>query len=72
MFQKENQIPRKQGAFYQLNLNKNNGPFLSKDIMFTNPRSTTLITNPDILREHQKVAETLIRLQKTVEMRSCE
>jgi len=40
--------------------------------MFTNPRSTTLITNPDILREHQKIAETLTRLQRTVEMRTCE
>lgn len=45
-------VPKKQGTFYQLNLGKfiynkgkNNGPFLSKDIMFSNKKSMTLLTN---------------------------
>lgn len=49
MFKKENRIPSKQGIFYQLPLNKNNGPYLSKDIMYNNPKSNALLTNPDIL-----------------------
>lgn len=44
MLKKENWPPIKQGAFYQLNLNKNGGPFLSKDIMGNNPISNNLLT----------------------------
>ncbi len=50
MLKKENQVPNKQGVFYQLNLNKNNGPFLSKDIMYNNPKSNNLITHHPILQ----------------------
>ena len=49
MSQKENTIPLKQGVFYQLNLSKNNGPFLSKDIMYSNHKSNNLLTNHGIL-----------------------
>ena len=49
MFKKENRPPTKQGVFYQLNLNKNNGPFLSKDIMYSNHKSNNLLTNDDLL-----------------------
>ena len=44
MIKKENWPPIKQGVFYQLNLNKNSGPFLSKDIMNNNPISNNLLT----------------------------
>jgi len=62
MLKKENQPPTKQGVFYQLNLNKNNGPYLSKDIMYNNTRSNTLLTTPAILNEHKKMVETLNQL----------
>ena len=45
MPKKENWVPIKQGAFYQLSLNKNSGPFLSKDIMGNNPVSNNLLTS---------------------------
>jgi len=62
MLKKENQPPTKQGVFYQLNLNKNNGPYLSKDIMYNNTRSNPLLTTPAILNEHKKMVETLNQL----------
>lgn len=58
----------KQGVFYELNLNKNNGPYLSKDIMYNNPRSNNLLTNHTILNEHKKMVETLTQLEKTAKM----
>ena len=42
-FKKENVAPMKQGVFYQLSLSKNNGPFLSNDIMYNNPKSNALL-----------------------------
>jgi hypothetical protein len=50
IFKKENLPPIKQGVFYELNLNKNNGPYLSKDIMYNNPKSNHLLTNQSILK----------------------
>ena len=50
IFKKENLPPVKQGVFYELNLNKNNGPYLSKDISFNNPKSSQLLTNKTILK----------------------
>jgi len=44
MIKKENLPPIKQGVFYQLNINKNSGPFLPKDIMHDNPKSNMLLT----------------------------
>eukprot|EP01016_Furgasonia_blochmanni_P020513 TRINITY_DN2287_c0_g3_i2.p1 TRINITY_DN2287_c0_g3~~TRINITY_DN2287_c0_g3_i2.p1 ORF type:complete len:286 (-),score=66.35 TRINITY_DN2287_c0_g3_i2:111-968(-) len=35
--------PQKQGTQYSLNLGQNNGPFLPKDVMITNPRSIQLL-----------------------------
>lgn len=68
MFKKENLPPVKQGVFYELNLSKNNGPYLSKDIMYNNPRSNNLLTNTAILNEHKKMVETLTQLDKTAKM----
>lgn len=68
MFKKENHPPTKQGVFYELNLSKNNGPYLSKDIMYNNPRSNNLLTNTAILNEHKKMVETLTQLDKTAKM----
>jgi hypothetical protein len=59
---KENLAPVKQGVFYQLSLNKNNGPFLSKDIMYNNLKSNALLPSPSLLHEHRKMAETLSQL----------
>ena len=66
MFKKENRVPTKQGVFYQLNLNKNSGPFLSKDIMYSNHKSNNLLTNHDLLSQHKMMAETLNNLEKTI------
>lgn len=68
MLKKENLPPIKQGVFYQLNLNKNSGPFLAKDIMFNNPKSNMLLTNHEMHHEHQKMMETLSHLEKTGKM----
>ena len=50
MNRKENQPPTKQGIFYELNLTKNDGPYLCKDIMYNNPKSNNLLLNSCILR----------------------
>jgi hypothetical protein len=52
---KENVAPVRQGVFYQLSLSKNDGPFLSKDIMYNNPKSNALLPSP-ALHEHRKMA----------------
>jgi hypothetical protein len=64
MFKKENITLTKQGPFYQLNLNKNSGPFLAKDIMFNNPKSNALLTNQHILKEHLTRVKTMTDLKK--------
>ena len=59
---KENSMPillNKQGIFYQIPLGKNNGPFLSKDIMHSNPKSISLLTGSEILRFHTSMVNTL-------------
>ena len=45
---KENR-PTKQGGIYSLDLGKNNGPFLPKDIMFNNPKSVQLLVGAEVL-----------------------
>ena len=55
----------KQGVFYQLPLSKNSGPFLSKDIMYNNRKSNTLLANTTILAEHRNMVATLDHLTKT-------
>lgn len=67
---KENLPPVKQGVFYQLSLNKNNGPFLSKDIMYNNPKSNTLLPSASLLQQHQKMAETLSQLERNAKMQT--
>lgn len=57
MFRKENTPPTKQGIFYHLNLNKNSGPFLPKDIMYSNPISNNLLTTQTRLEDHKKMTE---------------
>ena len=67
LFSKENKSTRpvKQGVFYQLPLSKNSGPFLSKDIMYNNRKSNTLLANTSILAEHKNMVATLDHLTKT-------
>ena len=67
-YKKENVPPAKQGVFYQLSLSKNNGPFLSKDIMYSNPKSNTLLSTPSALSKHKKMVETLTQLERTAKM----
>jgi hypothetical protein len=45
---KENR-PIKQGGIYSLDLGKNNGPFLPKDIMFNNPKSVQLLVGAEVV-----------------------
>jgi hypothetical protein len=59
MFQKENQPPARQGVMYQLNLDKEQGPFLSKDIMHSNPRSITLLAGSQIMKSFTSLNQTL-------------
>jgi len=49
----------KQGVFYQIPLGKENGPFLSKDIMHNNPKSISLLTGTEILKSHTSMVNTL-------------
>jgi hypothetical protein len=67
MLKKENRPPGKQGVFYQLNLNQNNGPFLTKDIMHNNHKSNHLLTQGSAFRIHQSLVSTLSQLGKTTE-----
>lgn len=74
---KENHNPTKQGAFYELNLGififdklgKNNGPFLSKDIMFNNRKSMGLLTNLQILKSHETMVTTMNNMQQSNKMK---
>jgi hypothetical protein len=50
MYGKENRTPTKQGILYELSLGKNNGPYLIKDIMQTNPKSISLLAGVNIMR----------------------
>jgi hypothetical protein len=50
MFEKENKQPCRQGVLYELNLGKDNGPYLSKDIMFSNPKSIALLAGSQIVK----------------------
>ncbi len=45
-------------------IGKNNGPFLSKDIMYNNRQSMTLLTNKQILRSHETMVNTMKNLDK--------
>lgn len=59
MFQKENNPPAKQGVMYQLNLDKEQGPYLNKDIMHSNPRSITLLAGSHIMNSFTSLNQTL-------------
>lgn len=63
MIKKENWPPIKQGVFYQLNLSKNSGPFLSKDIMNNNPISNNLLTCKEKIHQFKKMSQTLSTVQ---------
>ncbi len=63
MFRKENTPPSKQGIFYHLNLNKNSGPFLPKDIMYSNPISNNLLTTQSRLNDHRTMTENVNNLE---------
>jgi hypothetical protein len=50
MFDKENKQPSRQGVLYELSLGKDNGPYLSKDIMYSNPKSIALLAGSQIVK----------------------
>ena len=59
MIGKENRIPGKQGVMYELNLDKDQGPYLSKDIMHSNPRSIALLAGSQIVKSFSTLNQTL-------------
>jgi len=59
MYGKENRIPGKQGAMYELNLDKSQGPYLSKDIMHSNPKSIALLAGSHIVNSFSTLNQTL-------------
>lgn len=44
--------PKKQGSLYSLDIGKNMGPFLPKDIMPNNPKSIGLLVGKEIVKSH--------------------
>ena len=59
MFEKENKAPVKQGVLYQLSLGKDNGPFLTKDIMHNNPKSIAMLAGSQIVKSFASLNQTL-------------
>lgn len=59
MLGKENRSPTKQGVMYELNLDKDQGPYLSKDIMHSNPRSIALLAGSQIVKSFSTLNQTL-------------
>ena len=44
---------------YELNLDKDQGPYLSKDIMHSNPRSIALLAGSQIVKSFSTLNQTL-------------
>ena len=59
MLGKENKTPAKQGVMYELNLDKYQGPYLSKDIMHTNPKSIALLAGSQIVKSFTSLNQSL-------------
>ena len=59
MFEKENHPPSKQGVQYRLSLGIDDGPYLTKDIMHTNPRSIALLAGSNIVKSFSSLNQTL-------------
>lgn len=59
MLGKENRSPTKQGVMYELNLDKDQGPYLSKDIMHSNPKSIALLAGSQIVKSFSTLNQTL-------------
>lgn len=59
MLQKENKPPVRQGVLYELNLDRDQGPYLTKDIMHSNPRSITLLAGSQIMKSFNTLNQTL-------------
>lgn len=59
MYGKENRMPVKQGVMYELNLDKSQGPYLSKDIMHSNPKSIALLAGSQIVKSFSTLNQTL-------------
>ena len=59
MLGKENRFPVKQGVMYELNLDKDQGPYLSKDIMHSNPKSIALLAGSQIVKSFSTLNQTL-------------
>lgn len=56
---KENRGICKQGVMYELNIDKDQGPYLSKDIMHSNPRSIALLAGSQIVKSFSTLNQTL-------------
>ena len=59
MLGKENRVPNKQGVMYDLNIDKDQGPYLRKDIMHSNPKSIALLTGSQIVKSFSTLNQTL-------------
>jgi len=59
MFEKENKAPVKQGILYELTLGKDNGPYLTKDIMHSNPKSISLLAGSQIVKSFASLNQSL-------------
>jgi hypothetical protein len=59
MFEKENKIPVKQGVLYELTLGKDSGPYLTKDIMHSNPKSIALLAGSQIVKSFASLNQSL-------------
>ena len=59
MLGKENRVPNKQGVMYELNINKDQGAYLRKDIMHSNPKSIALLTGSQIVKSFSTLNQTL-------------
>lgn len=67
LYSKENFPPiKKQGTFYSIKTNKNNGVYLTKDIAHSNYNSLSLLA-PDARSAHKSYVETMEFNSKEIE-----
>ena len=59
MIGKENKSPTRQGVMYELSIDKDQGPYLTKDIMHSNPKSISLLAGSQIVKSFASLNQTL-------------
>lgn len=59
--------PKKQGGLYSLDLGKNIGPFLPKDIMPNNPKSIGLLVGTEVRHPIMQIVRSHIVMVKSLE-----